>query len=116
MARRFLDQAEHLLTRGIVDDRAHLDLRIKAGTNRHRPHRPSQHGGELLGDFCIGIEAVRRDTGLPGVAHLGDHRPLQRGIEVGVVEHDEGRVAAELHRAADDVFGGLGEQDAPDLG
>jgi len=47
---------------------------------------------------CLHEQAVRAYAGLPGVAVLGGERALDRGVEVGIVEHDEGRVAAELHR------------------
>jgi hypothetical protein len=42
--------------------------------------------------------AVGADAGLAGVAVLGGDGALDRGVEVGVVEDDEGRVAAELQR------------------
>ncbi len=51
-------------------------------------------------DLLVDVEAVGGGAGLAHVAHLGDHRAFDRSIDVGVVEHDEGRVAAELHRAA----------------
>ena len=44
------------------------------------------------------VDAVGADAGLPGVAELRGDRALDRRIEIGVVEDDEGRVAAELER------------------
>jgi hypothetical protein len=41
--------------------------------------------------------------------------PCDGRVEVGVVEDDEGRVAAQLHGALHHLVGGLPEQDAPDL-
>jgi len=40
-----------------------------------------------------------------GVAIFGDHRAFDGAVDVGIVEDDERRVAAELHR---DAFQGLG--------
>ena len=57
-------------------------------------------GGELLGKGVVNavlhVEAVGADAGLPGVAVLGNHGAFDRRIEIGIIEHDEGRIAAEL--------------------
>ena len=66
-------------------------------------------------DSCD-VEAVGRRAGLADVAHLREHRALDGGVEVGVLEHEERRVAAELHRDAQDLLGRLFDQRAPDLG
>ncbi|MPL75524.1 hypothetical protein SDC9_21348 [bioreactor metagenome] len=77
-------------------------------------------GGQLLGEGVIDpglhIDAVRADAGLAVVAELRHHRALDRGVEIGVVEDDEGRVAAKLHRAFHHLIGGLTHQDPADLG
>ncbi len=62
------------------------------------------------------VEAVGRRAGLADVAHLREHRPLDGGVEVGVLEHEERRVAAELHRDAQHLLGRLFDQRASDLG
>ena len=55
-------------------------------------------------DSCD-VEAVGRRARLADVAHLGDHRALDGRVEVGVVEDEERRVAAELHRDAQQLLG-----------
>ena len=62
------------------------------------PSLAGQLLGELVGHRLGDVEAVGRRARLADVAHLGDHRALDRGVEVGVVEDEERRVAAELHR------------------
>jgi ParB family chromosome partitioning protein len=56
--------------------------------------------GELLRksviDAVLHEKAVRADAGLTGIAVFGSHRAFDGRIEVGVVEHDERRIAAEL--------------------
>ena len=47
-------------------------------------------------------EPVRGGARLAAVAHLGDHGALEGRVDVGVGEHDEGGVAAELHGALED--------------
>jgi hypothetical protein len=46
------------------------------------------------------VEAVRGGAGLAHVAQLRHHRLVDRELEVGVVEDEQRRVAAELHRDA----------------
>ena len=48
-------------------------------------------------DPFLHIDAVGADAGLPGVAVFRRHRRLHRLIEIGVIEDNEGRIAAKLH-------------------
>ena len=77
------------------------------GPTRSARHPLGQPAAELLGDAALDVEPVGGGAGLAAVAHLGDHRAVERGVEVGVGEHEERRVAAELHRAVDDLVGRL---------
>ena len=54
--------------------------------------------GEGIVDARLDVQPVRANAGLSGVAILGNDRSLDGGIEIGVVEDDEGRVAAEFQR------------------
>jgi hypothetical protein len=58
--------------------------------------------GETLGkgviDSVLHQDAVGAHTGLAGVAVFRGDRPLDRHLDVGVVEDDERRIAAELER------------------
>ena len=80
------------------------------------PIRSASFCGELLGDRLVHVEAVGRGAGLADVAHLGDHRALDGRVEVGVVEDQERRVAAELHRGLQHLVGGLAHQHPAHLG
>ena len=44
------------------------------------------------------VDAVGGGAGLAQIAHLGQHRAFDGGVHVGIVEDDDGRVAAQLHR------------------
>ena len=84
------------LSRRRVDQRAQLDRRSSRPT-RARPsagQRPANSSATALH-----VDPVGGRAGLSTVSHLGDDGALHGGVEVGVVEHDERRVAAELHRA-----------------
>ena len=107
---RVVDQLDHLVAAFLVDQRPERDAVVEAVAHLERAHLGGELLGELVVHLLVHVEAVRRRAGLAHVAHLGDHRALDRGVDVGVVEHDEGRVAAELHRGLHHVVGGLVQQ------
>jgi flagellin len=76
----------------------------------------SQESGELVVDAILHIDAVGADAGLPVVAEFGDHRACHGGVQIGIVKDDEGRIAAQFHRAFHDLIGGLTQKDAAHFG
>ena len=60
------------------------------------------------------IEAVGRDADLAGIAELEQRAQRCRLVDIGILADHDGRMAAELHRAALDGPGGLGEQHLAD--
>src|SRR5512132_496125 len=109
------DQLRHLVDGVLVDQRADGDALLGAPADLHGPHPLGQLVGERAGDRLGHVEAVGGRAGLADVAHLGDHRPLDGGVEIRVVEDEERRVAAELHRDAQDLVGRLGDERPPHL-
>ncbi len=85
-----------LLDRVGVDQRALGNSVFGAVADLHRLGL----GRELLDkgvvDLVLGIDAIGADAGLAHVAEFRDHGAFDRGIEIGVIEHDERRVAAEF--------------------
>ena len=71
---------------------------------------------ECVVDLVLGIDAVGADAGLAHVAVFRDHRAFDRGIDIGVVEHHERRVAAELQPQLLHAGRGLLHKDLADLG
>ena len=69
-----------------------------------------------LVDAPLHVDAVRADAGLARVAELRGDRAVERRLEVGVLEHDERRVAAELEREALDLVGRGADELLADLG
>src|SRR3546814_17555040 len=57
---------------------------LKARDRRH------ELGGEGVIDAVLNEETVGAYAGLAGIAELGRERPLDRRVEIGVVEDDEG--------------------------
>ncbi len=71
---------------------------------------------ERVVDRVLHVDPVRADARLARVAELADHRAGDRGVQVGVVEDEERRVAAELERDLLDLSGALRHQQLADLG
>ncbi|MEA2227197.1 MAG: succinate-semialdehyde dehydrogenase / glutarate-semialdehyde dehydrogenase [Solirubrobacteraceae bacterium] len=100
----------------LVFEDADIDVRVGPAADFHGAHALGEPLRELLRHGLVDVEAVGRRAGLADVAHLGDEGTLDGGVEIGVVEDEERRVAAELHRHAQDLVGGLADQLAADLG
>jgi len=101
------DQPADRLDGLLVDEGADVDAVVLAAAEGERTHPLAELLGELLGDVGVHEEPVRGRAGLAHVAHLRDHRPVDRGVDVGVVEDQERRVAAELHADPLELVGGL---------
>ena len=69
-----------------------------AGPTFSAPMRAAELVDEAVVNARLHEDPVRADAGLAAVAELGGHQPVDRGVEVGIVEDDEGRVAAEFER------------------
>ena len=71
---------------------------------------------ELIVDLVLRVDAVGADAGLAHVAVFRDDGAFDRGIDIGVVEHHERRVAAELEPELLHADRGLLIEDLADLG
>jgi hypothetical protein len=87
----------HVVSRLPRDERADIHTLLRALADSEPTHPGCKLGRELLGHRFVHVEAVGRGAGLADVAHLGQHRAGHGGVDVGVLEDDEGRVAAQLH-------------------
>src|SRR2546426_308907 len=114
-AERVRDVLLHLLQALLVDQRADHDPGLGAGADLESLYLLREPGGEGVIDAVLDVDAIGADAGLAGVAVFGRDRAFDRGIEVGIVEHDERRVAAELERELLDRVGGLLHERAPGL-
>ena len=80
------------------------------------PIRLPSFSANSCGDRAVHQEPVGGGAGLAHVAHLGDHRAVDGGVDVGVLEDEERRVAAELHAQPLQLVGGLPDQHLADAG
>jgi len=60
--------------------------------------------GEIVGDFRVDDHALGRHADLAGVRVCAEHRGIHRRVEIGVIQHDERRLAAQLEQDRLQVF------------
>ncbi len=99
-----------------VDQRTLVGRAREAVAHAQLAHRFDQLRDERVVHAFLHQQAIGADAGLAGVAVLRGDRALHGGVEVGVVEHDERRVAAELQRNLLERAGALLHQLLADLG
>ena len=107
---RVVDQLGDLGALRLVDQRPDLDAVLGPAPDLQRADLRGQLVGERLGDRLVHVEAVGARARLAAVAHLGQQRALDRGIQIGVLEDQERRVAAQLHRDLEHLLGRLLDQ------
>ena len=79
-------------------------------------HGLREFRGEGVVDSVLDVEAIGADAGLAGVAIFRSGRAFDGGVDVGIVENDEGSVAAELERDFLDGAGALRHEQLADFG
>ena len=85
-----------LLDRLLVDERPLRHAGLRPVADLELADSGGELGDEGVVNAVLRVDAVGADAGLAHVAELGDDRALDRGVDIGVVEDDERRVAAEL--------------------
>jgi hypothetical protein len=79
-------------------------------------HAVGKPASKCVVNAGLDVKSVGRGACLPHVAHLGDYRPLDRRLNVGIVKDDERSISAEFHHRSDDVVGSCVKKLAPHLG
>ena len=110
------DMALDLVEALVVDDRPLLDPVFHAVAHFHRCCYLGQAASELVIDSVLHEDAVGADTGLAGIAVFRGHGAGDGRIDIGIVEDDQRRVAAELEAHLLQRVGALAHQDAADFG
>ena len=93
-ARKFMEDFVGMTALG----RAGFPRLVVFGSLSKRSNAPGMRSGYVAGDAALHERAIGAHAGLAGVAVLGDHGALDGAVEVGVVEDDEGCVAAQFER------------------
>jgi len=105
-----------LVDGGVVDHRADVHALAVAWSDGQGVHAFQELLAEVVVDGVLDVEAVGGDAGLAAVAELGGGGLLGGEVEVGVVEDDQRRVAAELEGEVDDALRGLLDERRADGG
>src|SRR5690606_39928433 len=93
---RILDMRLDLLNRLFGDQRALRDPLLQPIADFKRLRPLGQLCDEGVMDASLHINPVGADAGLPGIAVFRGNRRLHRLVQIGVIEDEEGRVAAKL--------------------
>ena len=95
-AQRAVDEAGDAVQLLGVDERTHLGVVARRVANDKRAHGRHQVGEQVVVDGRAGDDPGGRGAVLAGVEEAADLDALDDGGQVGVVEDDHGRLAAQL--------------------
>ncbi|CAM2145607.1 hypothetical protein PT2222_170164 [Paraburkholderia tropica] len=104
LARRALDETRHASALALGNQRSHLHAFEMLLAVADRTHGARQIGNEAIVDFVFRVDAARGRAVLSRVVVTEGAQAGHHFVEIGVVEHDHGRFAAQfqvraLHRA-----------------
>ena len=97
---RALDEAGHAPAVLLRDQRPHLVGRVVLGAEADGRDLPLEARHEVVVDAPVRVDAAGGGAVLPGVVEAEAAHALGHEVEVGVVEHDHRRLAAELEVGA----------------
>src|SRR5690606_33128869 len=98
LAKCVADVALDLFDCALVDERSDLRVVLEPVADLHAGSDFRETLREAIVDAALNEYAVRAYAGLPRVSILGGDGARDRGLDIGIVEHDKRRVAAELER------------------
>jgi len=84
-----------------VHERPHLRVPVERGVHSEVVRPGCEPLRERVGDSGLDVDALEGQAELPGTGEAAPQRTLDRPVEVGVVEHDEGVLSAEFERRRD---------------
>ena len=99
-----------------VDGRAHLGALVDTVANFQPLGALDVALHKFRVDAFLHDDAAGRGAALAGGAEAAPDAAFDGKIEVGVVQHDHGILAAQFQRAMLEALGGGGANDAPDCG
>ncbi len=106
--------AFNLVDGGGIDHRSNRDAGFRPRTHLHRIDAGLQLGSEGVVDARLHENAVGADAGLAAIAELGRKRAFNGKVEIGIVEDDEGCIAAKLEAEPLDAIGRPAHQQRAD--
>ncbi len=104
-----------LLHGGVVDQRPEQNAALQPIADLELRNGRTQFPGKLVIHVVMNIEPVCTDASLPAVPILRRNSAFNRGIDIGIVENDERRIAAQFQRHFLDRRRALRHQQTADL-
>ena len=95
---RIRHQSLHPLHRRPADQRSDDEIACVRIAGRQGGHPPRELSGELVGDGFVDDHALGRHADLAGVGERAEDGGVDGGIDIGIVEHHQRRLAAELEQ------------------
>jgi hypothetical protein len=111
-----LDHAVDARDRRLVDQRAHVGIRVQAVADANALEISGQPRANLVRDATLNEDPRARHAELPGERRDACRQQRDGAVEVGVVEDDRRRLAAELEVHPLQGRGAVGGDDPPDRG
>ena len=108
--------AFHFLQRGLFNQRALRNAGLKAVAYFQRAHLGGKLFHKGVVHAVLHINPIGADASLSGIAVFAGHGAVYRAVQVRVVKHDKGRIAAEFQREFLHGRGALLHQDAAHFG
>ena len=93
-----------------IDHRPDDNAFIRASTDLHLRDTAGEFCCKRIVDAGLYENPIGTDAGLAAIAELRRNRPLDRQVEVGIVEDNERRIAAKLEAEPLDTVGGTPHQ------
>src|SRR5471030_3185135 len=95
---RVMDMRLDLLHGSVVNQRPEQNAALQSIAHRELPNSRTQLGGKFVIHPIMNIEPVRTHASLSAVAILRRNSAFDRGVNIGVVENDKWRIAAQFQR------------------
>ena len=105
-----LHVAFDLVVASLVDQRANIHVAVNAVTDGHFVDPLGKFFTKGIGHFLMHEDPVGTDTGLATTTELVGDEVVRRGVQIGVVEDDERRVATQFQGQFLDLLGGVDDQ------
>ncbi len=113
---RIIDQSFNFCHRLTIDQRTNIRTGNEAVADSLRMTCGDEFFDKAFIDPVLHENAVGTNAGLAAVAEFGNHGPGHGGIDVGIIHHDERRIAAQFKRQLLDRRRTLHHQPFADLG
>ena len=113
---RVINMRCYLVKSLLINQRALLDTGVKTVADFHRSRFFGKTFGKFIIDAVLHKNPVCTNTSLSGIAVFRQHRAFNSDIKIGIIKHQQWRIAAKLKAHLLDRIGTLAHQNAANFG